>query len=152
MQKNKFSHEISQFIIIFLIVLGMGSASCNFKEEKDKLTSGSRYKIIRPVYVMASYYNLDNRKISHETAQAYLKTERLARTVYVAFICEIPTGTVVTIIGPAPKVWHLPFLPDRYFVRLDPDYSRGLDTVLELAHGMEGTHDGLNPELFTRLE
>lgn len=68
----------------------------------------------------------------------------------VAFQCEVPTGTIMTIIGPAPKVWHLPFLANRYFVRLDPDLSRGLDVVLELNRGIDGSLDGLNPELFSR--
>ena len=40
---------------------------------------------------------------------------------------------------------------NRYFVRLDPDLSRGLDIILELNRGIEGSLDGLNPELFERL-
>ena len=68
----------------------------------------------------------------------------------VAFQCEVPVGTIMTIIGPAPKAWHLPFLANRYFVRLDPDLSRGLDVVLELNRGIEGSLDWLNPELFNR--
>jgi len=68
----------------------------------------------------------------------------------VAFQCEVPAGTIMTIIGKAPKVWHLPFLANRYFVQLDPDLSRGLDIVLELNRGLEGNLDGLNSELFNR--
>jgi len=56
----------------------------------------------------------------------------------------------MTIVGPAPKVWHLPFFSSRYFVRLDPDPSLGLDVILELNRGIEGNLDGLNPELFDR--
>ncbi|BBJ23509.1 hypothetical protein W01_14360 [Candidatus Nitrotoga sp. AM1P] len=68
-----------------------------------------------------------------------------------AFQNEVPVGTIMTIIGPAPRVWHLPFFANRYFVRLDPDVSRGLDVVLELNRGIEGGLDGLNSELFSRL-
>ncbi len=152
MQKKKFRQEMTCFIILFLTISGIGLVSCQSKEQNNTPKSGNRYKIIRPVYLRASYYDLDNRKISHETARAYLETERLAKTVYVAFICEVPTETVMTIIGPAPKVWHLPFLPERYFVRMDPDYSRGLELVLELARGFEGNLDGLNPDFFLKLE
>jgi hypothetical protein len=69
-----------------------------------------------------------------------------------AFQCEVPVGTIMTIIAPTPKVWHLPFMANRYFVQLDTDLSRGLDVVLELNRGIEGSLDGLNPELFSRLD
>lgn len=99
---------------------------------------------------MAVYDSLNNRQVSRETARAYLHSMRYYEKASVAFQCEVPAGTVMTIIGPAPKVWHLPFLADRYFVRLDPDLSRGLDVILELNRGIEGSLDGLNPELFSR--
>jgi hypothetical protein len=70
----------------------------------------------------------------------------------VAFQYEVPAGTIMTIVGSAPKVWSLPFFADRYFVQLDPDLSRGLDVILELNRGIEGNLDGLNPELFGRQE
>ncbi|MFZ5564796.1 MAG: hypothetical protein ACOZBW_12155 [Thermodesulfobacteriota bacterium] len=57
----------------------------------------------------------------------------------------------MTIIGPAPRAWYLPFLANQYFVRLDPDLSRGLDVELELNRGIEGNLDGLNPDLFERI-
>jgi hypothetical protein len=58
----------------------------------------------------------------------------------------------MTIISLAPKVWYLPFSAKRYFVRLDPDVSRGLNIELSLDRGLEGILDGLNPELFVRLK
>ena len=57
---------------------------------------------------------------------------------------------MVTIVGGAAKVWHLPFLARRYIIRLDPDVSQGLEVILELNTGLEGSLDGLNPELFAR--
>lgn len=55
------------------------------------------------------------------------------------------------IIGPAPKRVSLPFFANRYFVRLDPaDLPSEIDIILELYRGIEGSLDGLNPELFSR--
>ena len=57
----------------------------------------------------------------------------------------------MTIISPAPKRLSLPFYANRYFVRLDPiDEHSEIDVILELNRGMEGSLDGLNPELFSR--
>jgi hypothetical protein len=113
---------------------------------------GNRYKIIRPIYLVAWYNSLGDKQITREAARAYLNAERYADRVWHAFRSEVPAGTVMTIIGPASKVWSLPFFANRYFARLDPDLSRGLDVVLELNRGIEGSLDGLNPELFSRLE
>jgi len=99
---------------------------------------------------MAVYDSLNDRQLSRETAHAYLEAEQYYKKAPVAFQCEVPAGTIMTIIGPAPKVCHLPFLANRYFVRLDPDLSRGLDVILELNRGFEGSLDGLNPELFNK--
>lgn len=132
-------------IIISVIFYGLSYAS-------EELQAGNRYKIVLPVYLTATYESLNNRQISKETARAYLESMQYAKTSWVAFQCEVPAGTIMTIIGPAPKVWHLPFLANRYFVRLDPDLSRGLDVVLELNRGIEGTLNGLNPKLFSRMD
>lgn len=100
---------------------------------------------------MAVYDSLNNKRLSKETARAYLHSMRYYNKSYVAFQNEVPPGTIMTIVGPAPKVWHLPFFADRYFVQLIPDPSRGLEVVLELNRGIEGSLDGLNPEIFSRL-
>ena len=99
---------------------------------------------------MAIYDNVNNKQLSRDTARAYLESQKLANRYFTAFQSEVPAGTIMTIIGPAPKVWHLPFFADRYFVRLYPDVSCGLDVEIELNRGFEGSLDGLNPELFSR--
>ena len=99
---------------------------------------------------MAVYDSLNNRKLSRETARAYLHAARYYEKSWVAFQNEVPVGTIVTIIGPAPKVWHIPIFANRYFVQLEPDPSRGLDVILELNRGIEGNLDGLSPEIFAR--
>lgn len=109
---------------------------------------GGRYKIIRPVYLMAIYDSLDNKQLSATTARAYVHSTQYYEKSSVAFQCEVPAGTTMTIVSAAPKAWYLPFAAKRYFVRLDPDPSRGLDVILELNRGMEGSLDGLNPEIF----
>jgi hypothetical protein len=69
----------------------------------------------------------------------------------VAFQRIVPVGTIMTTIGPAPKRAPLPFFANRYFVLLDPtDLPSELDIILELNRGIEGSLDGLNPELFIR--
>ena len=59
----------------------------------------------------------------------------------------------MTIIGPAPKRVPLPWFAKIYFVRLEPasiDLPSELDIHLELNSWIEGSLDGLNPELFSR--
>jgi hypothetical protein len=128
----------------------LGTTFCRAIYASEELQPGSRYKIVRPVYLAATYDSLNNRKLSRETARAYLEPMRYYKKAEVAFQVEVPAGTIMTIVGPAPKVWHLPFFASRYFVQLDPDLSRGLDIILELNRGIEGSLDGLNPELFGR--
>jgi hypothetical protein len=91
--------------LIVAIFCGLANAA------NDGPQTGSRYEIIRPLYLMAVYDDLDNRKFSRETARAYLHSMRYYEKSYVAFQFEVPIGTAMTVIGPAPKVWHLPFLP-----------------------------------------
>ena len=117
----------------------------------EELQPRKRYEIIRPVYVMGVYNSLNNRKLSKETARAYLHSEKYANKSYTAFHHIIPTGTIMTIIGPTPKPWYYFFLDDHYFVKLEPDLAFGLDTEITLDRGMEGSLDGLNPEIFKRL-
>jgi hypothetical protein len=137
--------------IAFILCALIGMIFCGLTYADTKLKPGSKYKIIRPLYLSAEYYSLNNRQISRETARAYLDAMRYYEKSWVAFQCEVPAGTIMTIIGPAPKVWHIPFLADRYFVHLDPDLSRGLDVILDISRGIEGNLDGLNPDLFSRL-
>jgi hypothetical protein len=135
--------------IAFILFAMIGTIFYGIIYASQELQPGSRYKIIRPLYLMAVYDSLNNRQLSRETARAYLHSMRYYEKSWVAFQCEVPAGTIMTIIGRAPKVWHLPFFADRYFVHLDPDPSRGLDVILEINRGIEGNLDGLNPDLFS---
>jgi hypothetical protein len=146
MPMKKFDYTIIRGATVFFIALGAIFCSPSYAEEPKP---GNRYNIIRPVYLMA-VYNTDNRQLSREAASAYLHAVRYVDRYFVAFQCEIPTNTIMTIVGPAKKAWYLPFSANRYFVRLDPDVSRGLDVELALDRGIEGGLDGLNPEIFER--
>lgn len=117
----------------------------------EYLKEGSRYKIIKPVYLIANYNSQSNKSINKETAKAYLESTMLAKRRFTAFQFEVPVETVMTIIGLAPKPWYLYFQGDMYFVELDPDLSQGLDVKIQLDRGMEGNLDGLNPEIFQRM-
>lgn len=70
---------------------------------------------------------------------------------FVAFQTEVPIGTVMAIVGAAPKPWYLYFYADQYFIKLDPDLSQGLEIKIQLDRGMAGNLDGLNPEIFSRM-
>jgi hypothetical protein len=96
------------------------------------------------------YLKLNNRKLNKQAAVGSLTAVQFSGPE-VGFQCKVPIETIMTIIGPAPKVWHLLFLANQYFIRLDPDLSRGLDVELELNRGIEGSLNGLSPELFERL-
>lgn len=142
--------RIARASIAFSLLTVISAIFFSLSYASEEPQPGDRYKIVRPLYLMAVYNSLNNKQLSRETARAYLHSMRYYNKSWVAFQCEVPVGTIMTIIGPAPKVWHLPFFANRYFVRLDPDLSRGLDVVLELNRGIEGSLDGLNPELFSR--
>lgn len=151
---NKIDCAIVRASIAFTLFAVIGAMFCG-PSYAEGPQLGNRYKIVKPIYLIAAYESLNNRQISRETAFAYLRPEQNAKRAWLAFQCEVPIGTIITIIGPAPKpeVWHFPFFFKRYsvyLVRLDPDLSRGLDVMLELSLGMEGSLDGLNPELFSR--
>ncbi len=147
---NKLKYVIVCITTVFMPLFTIGTVFCGFCFASEHLQPGNRYKIVRPVYLMAVYKSLNNRQVSKDTARAYLHAEEYYKKSEVAFQCEVPVGTIMTIIGQAPKVWHIPFFADRYFIKLDPDMSRGLDVILELNRGIEGDLDGLNPKLFKR--
>ena len=98
---------------------------------------------------MGSYSSLNDRRISPDAAKAALHARRFYDTAWVAFQDDIPIGTVVTIVAPAPKRWGA---ADNYLIRLHPDLSRGLQVELSLDRGLEGQLNGLNPEKFERVE
>ncbi len=134
--------KLSLIMIIFFLF------SRSYAED---LKVGQKYKIIKPVYLMGVYDSLNNRTLSKSTARAYLHSEEYYKKSFVAFQTEVPTGTVMTIIGPAPKPWYLYFYADQYFIKLDPDLSQGLEIKIQLDRGMAGNLDGLNPEIFSRM-
>jgi len=146
---NKLYYAMVRSTIMFMLFTVTGTIFCGISYASEQPQPGNRYKIIGPMYMSGIYKNLNNRHLSRQMAVGSLTAVRFSGPE-VAFQCEVPVGTIMTIIGPAPKVWHLPFLANRYFVRLDPDLSRGLDVVLELNRGIEGSLDWLNPELFNR--
>jgi hypothetical protein len=142
------AQRLNVALLSLVVVTALASGSSHANEEPRL---GSQYKIIRPMYLMVTYNNLNNKQISSETAGAYLHAQRYADTRYVAFQSEVAAGTVMTILSPPSKVWHLPLRVTRYLVRLEPDPSRGLDIELTLDRGIEGSLEGLNPHLFARI-
>ncbi len=123
---------------------------CNQCYAGNSILPGNKYITIQPVYLMAVYDSLNNRVVSKETARAYLHSQEYYNKAEVAFQHKVKTGTTITIISHAPKIWYLPWSTERYFISLDPDISDGLDVELALNRGIEGSLDGLNSQLFKR--
>jgi len=148
----KLNSIINRCIIALVIIVMLFVTFWLMNHRGYKIETGGQYEITRPVYLVGVYKSLNNRQISRETALGYLEVKHSYKKSTVAFQEKVPTGTIMTIVGPAPKVWHLFFLPDRYFIKLKPDLSRELDIIIELSRGMEGPLEGFNPEIFARLE
>lgn len=136
---------LTLFVVIVATFCGPGHAS-------EALQPGSQYKIIGPVYLSAIYRNLNNRQLNKQMAFGSLTAVQFAGPE-TAFQRMVPLGTIMTIIAPAPKRAPFPFIASQYFVRLVPiptDLPSEIDIILELNRGIEGSLDGLNPELFSR--
>ena len=139
------STALTLFAVISAIFCGSSYAS-------EEPQAGNRYKIVGPVYLAGVYRNLNNRQLNRQLAVGSL-TAVQSTGPEVAFQRKVPIGTIMTIIGPAPKRARLLWFANanRYFVRLDPastDLPSEIDIHLELYRGIEGSLDGLNPELF----
>ena len=62
-----------------------GIIFCGLSYASNDLQPGSKYQIIHPLYLMATYNNLNDRRISKDTARAYLHSERYYKKAEVAF-------------------------------------------------------------------
>jgi hypothetical protein len=102
------------------------------------------------MYAAGVYRNLNNRQLTRKLAWIDLSLMGSSGPE-VAFVKIVPAGTIMTIVGPAPKRFPLPFFANRYYVRLEPnDLPSDLDIILQLNRGIEKNMDGLNPDLFSR--
>ena len=147
---NKLDYAIVRATIVFMLFTVSSTIFCGLSYASEQPQPGNRYKIIGPVYLSGVYRNLTSRQLNRQMAVGSLTAVRFSGPE-VAFQRIVPVGTIMTIIGPAPKRVPLPFFANQYFVRLDPtDLPSELDVILELNRGIEGSLDGLNPELFSR--
>jgi hypothetical protein len=145
------NYAIVRAAIAFTLFTMSSTMFCCLIYASEQPQPGNRYKIVGPVYLSGVYRNLNNRQLNRQMAVASLTAVQFSGPE-VAFQRLVPVGTIITIIGPAPKRVSLPFFANRYFVRLDPaEPSSELDVILELNRGIEGNLDGLNPKLFNLL-
>lgn len=151
MQMNILNYAIVRVTIAFTLFTVSSTIFCGITYAGEQPQAGNRYKIIGPLYLSGIYKNLNNRQLNRDMAVGSLTAVQFTGPE-VGFQCKVPVGTIVIIVGPAPKRLPLFFYANRYFIKLDPDLSRGLDVVLELDRGIEGSLYGLNPKLFSRLE
>lgn len=149
---NKFDYAIVRASIAFTLFTVIGAIFCGLSYASEQPQPGNRYKIVGPMYLSGVYRNLNNRQLNRQMAVGSLTAVRFSGPE-VAFQHIVPIGTIMTIVGPAPKRVSLPFFTNRYFIRLDPtptEMPSELDVILELNRGIEGSLDGLNPEFFSR--
>ena len=136
----------------FMLLIVICAVFCRLSYASEQLQPGNRYKIVGPVYLSGVYLNLNNRQLNRQLAVGSLTAVQYSGPE-VAFQRIVPAGTIMTIVGPAPKRVPLPFYANRYFVRLNPaDLPGEIDVILELNRGIEGSLDGLNQEIFSRHE
>jgi hypothetical protein len=149
-QINKIDYAIVRASIAFTLFAVIGAIFCDPSYASEEIQPGNRYKIVGTMYLSGVYRNLNIRKLNRQMAVGSLTAVRFSGPE-VAFQHIVPVGTIMINVGPAPKRVSLPFFANRYFVRLDPtDMPSELDIILELNRGIEGSLDGLNPELFSR--
>lgn len=138
------------FLSVAFLAILMGSGLSMAGDAKLQL--GASYKIVRPVYLMAVYKSMDEKRSGKGAAVAYLQPERYAETRWTAFQCEIPAGTTMKIIGPAPPAKDFLRSYDAYYVQLAPDSSRKLDVIVQLFKGFADARGGLSAEFFERMQ
>ena len=138
--------------VVSLVSIMLAVTGCSANSSGEGLTLWAEYEIVRPVYLEGVYNSLDDRELSPEKSTAYLTNVKYAKRSEVAFQVEVPAGTVMTVVSSAERVLHLPYFVDQYRVRLTPDPSRGLDVLLSLDRGFEGGLDGLNSQIFKRID
>lgn len=117
-----------------------------------RLQPGASYKLMRSAYLTALYESMEDKWAGKGAARAYLQPERYAKTRWVAFQIEVPAGTVMRIVRPAPPAKDLLRRYDAYYVHLDPDPSRQLNVIVQLFRGFADTSGGLSPVFFERID
>jgi hypothetical protein len=140
-----------RYALLSVVFLATLMESGSLMAGDAQLQSGASYKIVRPIYLMAVYESMDEKRAGKGAGVAYLQPERYANTRWVAFQCEVPTGTTMKIIGPAPPAKDLLRSYDAYYVHLAPDPSRKLDVIVQLFKGFAGASGGLSAEFFERM-
>lgn len=149
-QMNKQQYITLLATIAFVLFTLIGNICCGQSYANRQLTPGSRYKIVGNVYLSGIYKDLNDRQLTKQLAFGSLTAIRFSGPE-VAFQHKVPIGTIMTIIGPAPKRVPLPFFAKRFFISLQPnELSEEIDVILQLNRGIDGNLDGLNPELFSR--
>ena len=149
MRTNSLNYSIIGTIIVIMLFTVSSPIFCGISFAGGQLQAGNKYKIVGPVYLSGIYMKLNNRQLSKQATVGSLTAVQFSGPE-VGLQRKVPIGTIMTIIGPAPKRFPLFFLADQYYIKLDPDLLRGIDIEIELNRGIDGNLDGLNPELFSR--
>jgi hypothetical protein len=116
-----------------------------------QLLPGESYRIVRSVDLMAVHESMSDRREGKKPKLAYLHPQRYAMTRWVAYQCEVPAGTVMAIVRPAPRVkgFGHPYLA--YYVKLQPNPPGQQEVIVGLSRGFGDESGRLNPEFFQHV-
>jgi hypothetical protein len=148
MHLNSLSTSLLCRVILVVTVFFAPMASPLAAPREVKLTPGTSYKVIRPIYLMAVYESMDAKSKGKGPAKAYLNPKQYAKTRWVAYECLVPVGTIMTVIEPAPPAKDLWRRYDAYYVKLSPDLTRNLKVIVELYLEFADASGELNATFF----
>lgn len=138
-------HVLLSFSIVLLTATlsSHGHASSGDAE----LRAGQRCEVVGPLYAHGVTDDLGSKKISLVSVVPL----RLSGPEIV-FRRVVPIGSLLTIVGEAPRK-PLQFLyPARYIAQISElDAPAGVPVVIDLSRGIEGKPNMLNPEIFRPL-
>lgn len=113
----------------------------------NDLLTGQKYQIVGQLYAHNVSDDLKSRTVSTVTLVPLRLTgpEIISRKL-------VPKGSVLTIVGKAPKKAFAFLYPDRYIVSINTvDAPTGVPVVIDLSRGIEGKSTVLNPQIFQLL-
>ena len=135
-----------RWLLVLLIALS-SALEANTAAGNDDAMIGQKYEIVGELYAHRVADDLNSRVMSIID----LVPLRLRGPEIIS--CQlVPTGSILTIVGKAPKRLFAFLYTDRYIVRVDTlDAPAGISTVIDLSRGIEGKSTALNPLIFKPL-
>lgn len=142
----KYISVCARWLVALLIALS-SPLEANTAAGNDEAIIGQKYEIIGELYAHSVADDLNSRVVSFISLVPLQLTgpEIISRQL-------VPTGSILTIVGKAPKRLFAFLYPDRYVVRVNTiEAPAGIPIVIGLSRGIEGKSTALNPLIFKPL-